>query len=110
MKPVPLGRGGGGGVLHWSEDTAHPVFAFAAEKLVRPPNRRSATVDRGGRDSWERNIHLDGRPVDRYAISKPARPHRLPKGPKGSSAPLVEEAVGKDRGGGCILSEKNEEF
>lgn len=93
-------------VLHRSEDTAHPVFAFTAEKVVRPPNGRSASVDRGGRDSWERTIHLDGRPVDRYNVgsgSKPTRPHRMLKGPKGSSAPLVEEAVGKDIGGGCIL-------
>lgn len=75
------------------------VFGFAAEKLVRPHNGKAAAADRGGRDSWERTIHLDGRPVDRYAIgsSKLARPHRLLKGAKGSSSPPVEEAVGKDR-------------
>lgn len=96
-------------VLHRSEDTAHPVFAFTAEKFVRPPNGRSASVDRGGRDSWERTIHLDGRPVDRYNVgagSKPTRPHHMLKGPKGSSAPLVEEVVGKDIGESCILLNK----
>lgn len=66
---------------------------------MRPQNGKAAAVDRGGRDSWERTIHLDGRPVDRYTLSsgKLARPHRLLKGAKGSSSPLVEEAVGKDR-------------
>lgn len=93
MKPGPLGG------ESQTEDTVHPVFAFAAEKLVRPPNGKTTSVDRGGRDSWERTIHLDGRPVDRYTIGsgKLARPHRLLNGAKGSSSPLVEEAVGKDR-------------
>lgn len=91
-----------------SKDTALPVFAFAAEKLMRPPNGKTTSVDQGGRDRWERTIHLDGRPVDRYTIDsgKLTRPHRLLKGTKGSSSPLVEEAVGKDRGGGCVLSKK----
>lgn len=92
-----------------SEEAAHPVFGFAADKLMRPKNGKSATVDRGGRDSWERTIHLDGRPVDRYtfASSKLARPHRLLKGEKGSTSPLVEEAVGKDRDGSCIRKNRN---
>lgn len=75
---------------------------------MRSPNGKSTSVDRGGRDGWESTIHLDGRPVDRYTIGsgKRTRPHRLLKGAKGSSSPLVEEAVGKDRVGGCTLSKK----
>ncbi|XP_056873109.1 fibronectin type III domain-containing protein 1 isoform X2 [Takifugu flavidus] len=71
-----------------------PGCGWTAEKLVRTHNGKTA-ADRGGRDSWERTIHLDGRPVDRYTIgsSKLARPHRLLKGAKGSSSPPVEEAV-----------------
>lgn len=90
------------------KNTAHPVFAFAAEKLVRPPNGKTISLDRSGRDSWERTIHLDGGPVGRYTVSsgKHTRPHRRLGGAKGR-APLVEEAVGKDRGGGCTLSEKS---
>ncbi|CAG03624.1 unnamed protein product [Tetraodon nigroviridis] len=71
------------------------ILTVAAEKLVRPPNGKTISVDRSGRDSWERTIHLDGRPVDRSTISsgKLTRPHRLLKEAKGSSSPLVEEAV-----------------
>lgn len=87
-----------GRLLHRVKTLLVPVFGFAAETLKRPQNGRATSTDRGGRDSWERTIHLDGRPVDRYTIGsgRLPRPHRLLKGAKGGSSPLAEEAVGKN--------------
>lgn len=69
---------------------------FPADRLVRPRNVKGTTVDEGVRDSWEPSIHLDGTPVDRFAISssKPTRSHRFTKAGKGSRSPLLED-VGK---------------
>lgn len=72
------------------------VFGFPADRPVRPRNVKGTTVDEGVKDSWEPSIHLDGTPVDRFAISssKPTRSHRFTKAGKGSRSHLLED-VGK---------------
>lgn len=72
------------------------VFGFAAEKLLRPQNVKQTSANKGLRESWEPSIHLDGRPVDRFAISssKPTRSHRFTKAGKDNHSHLLED-VGK---------------
>ncbi|XP_034017864.1 fibronectin type III domain-containing protein 1 isoform X2 [Thalassophryne amazonica] len=64
-----------------------------AEKSLRPHGGKQSPADKDVKDSWESSIHLDGRPVDRFAISssRPMRFHRFTKADKDSRSPPLED-------------------
>ncbi|XP_077567445.1 fibronectin type III domain-containing protein 1 isoform X2 [Stigmatopora nigra] len=69
-----------------------PGRGWAAEKPQRTHNGKPTSMARSLRESWEPPIHLDGRPVERFAAAsnKPLRNHRYTRLGKESRSPLVE--------------------
>ncbi|XP_057678047.1 fibronectin type III domain-containing protein 1 isoform X2 [Corythoichthys intestinalis] len=70
-----------------------PGRGWAAEKPLRTHNGKPTSMARSLRESWEPSIHLDGKPVERFAASsnKPLRNHRYTRLGKESRSALVED-------------------
>ncbi|XP_015802858.3 fibronectin type III domain-containing protein 1 isoform X2 [Nothobranchius furzeri] len=66
---------------------------WAADKPLRPQNGKQTAVNKVLRETWQPSIHLDGRPVDGFAMSssKPTRSHRFTKVSKDSRSHLLED-------------------